>query len=118
MSGGEVAAVIGAVSALILVLGLLFALFSLVRALQSMRVAVEELRRETIPLLGDMRQTVQAANAELVRVDTLMTTAESVGATVDSASRLAYLLFSNPVVKVLAIGSGTARAARRLRRGS
>ena len=34
----------------------------------------------------------------------------------DSASRLAYLAFSNPVVKALAFGAGTQRAIKRFRR--
>ena len=116
MSGGEVAAVIGAVAAVIIAVGFLFALFSLTRTLQTLRLTVEELRRETMPLVSDMRVTVKHATGELERVDGILTTAESVGATVDSASRLFYLFFSNPVIKMLAVGSGTARAANRLRR--
>jgi len=42
--------------------------------------------------------------------------AESIGGTVDSASRLAYLAFSNPLIKAVALGTGTSRAVRRLRR--
>lgn len=118
MSGGEIGALIGSIAGLIVAIGLLFAMTSLVRTLQSVRVSVEELRREALPLLHDLRATVGRADAELTRLDELMTTAESVGATVDSASRLAYLFFSNPVVKVMALGTGTARAARRLRRVS
>jgi hypothetical protein len=53
----------------------------------------------------------------LARTDTILDTAESVGTTVDSFSRLAYLAFSNPLIKVMALGTGTARAARALRRG-
>src|SRR5688500_17312125 len=116
MSGGEVAAVIASVALVVAVVALLFALAALTRTLRTLRVAVEDLRRETLPVLTDLRTTVGTANAELLRVDSLLTTAESVGATVDSASRLAYLAFSNQVIKVLALASGTGRAARRLRR--
>ncbi len=35
---------------------------------------------------------------------------------VEAASRLAYLTFSNPVIKTLALGSGTLRALRSFRR--
>ncbi len=63
-----------------------------------------------------MSDTVHAANYELDRVDDLLGTAESIGGTVDSASRLAYLAFSNPVIKGLAVASGTGRAARSFRR--
>jgi hypothetical protein len=83
-----------------------------------LRVSVEELRQETIPLVSDLRNTVGQANAELGRVDTLLNRAESISSTVDSASRLAYLAFSNPLIKALAFGAGTTRAARRLRRSS
>ena len=55
------------------------------------------------------------ANLELERLDRLVTTAESVTGTVDSASRLAYLAMANPVIKGVAFASGTAKAARRLR---
>ena len=60
---------------------------------------------------------VQRANVDLERVDTVLHSAESIGATLDSGSRLLYLAFSNPLIKVLAVGAGTARAAKRLRRG-
>lgn len=116
MSGGEVAAVIASVALVVAVVALLFALAALTRTLRTLRTAVEDLRRESLPVLSDLRTTVSTANAELGRVDTLLTTAESVSATVDSASRLAYLAFSNPVIKALAIAGGTGRAARRLRR--
>ena len=117
MSAGEIAAIIVAVTSAVLVVGLLFALNALTRTMRSLRIAVEDLRRETVPLVSDMRGTVSRANEELTRVDTLLGTAESVGTTIDSGSRLLYLFFANPVIKALAFGSGTARAARRLRRG-
>ncbi len=116
MSGGDVAAVVGSVLGVVVAVALLVFLVSVTRTLQAVRASVEELRRETLPILGELRTTVGSANAELVRVDTLLTSAESISSTVDSASRLAYLAFSNPVIKTLAVGAGTARAARRFRR--
>ena len=116
MDASDVAAVVVAVAVAILVVGLLFAFASLVRTLAALREAVEQLRRETVPLVSDLRSTVTQANAELERVDGLLGTAESISATVDSASRLAYLAFSNPLVTARALGAGTARAARRFRR--
>lgn len=115
MSGGEVAAVIAAVALVVAVVALLFAMASLTRTLRTLRTVVDDFRREALPVLGDLRTTVHTANAELERVDTLLTTAESVSSTVDSASRLAYLAFSNPVIKVMAFLTGTGRVARRLR---
>ena len=116
MTAGEAAAMIAAVAGAILVVGLLFALASFTATLRTMRGAVEELRRETLPLITSMRTTLEQAHAELARVDTLLGTAESVGTTVDSASRLAYLAFSNPVIKAMAFGAGARGAVQRLRR--
>lgn len=116
MSGGEVAALIASIALVVGVVALLFALASLTRTLRTLRLTVDELRQEAIPILSDLRGTVSTANAELVRVDGLLTSAESVSATVDSASRLAYMAFSNPIIKAIAFSAGTGRAARRLRR--
>ncbi len=110
------AAIIAAVAGAILVVGLLFALASFTATLKAMRTTVEELRRETVPLVSDLRGTLEQANAELARVDGLLGTAESLGTTVDSASRLAYLAFSNPVIKAMAFGAGARGAFHRVRR--
>ena len=117
MNGTEIAALAAAFSFMVLCVGALFVLANLSRTLKSTRAAVEELRRETMPLLGNLRTTVDQANAELVRVDEILQRAESISATVDSASRLAYLAFGNPLIKIMALAAGTGRAARRLKRG-
>jgi len=116
MDATEVAAVAGAVAAGVLVVGLLVALSSLARTMRELREAVEELQRETLPLVRDMQGAVAQANHDLERFEGVLGTAESLGQTVDAASRLAYLTFSNPVVKAMALGAGVARAGRRLRR--
>jgi hypothetical protein len=116
LTAGDVAAIIIAVLLAIAVVGLLLVLRSLARTLASLRVTVDELRTNTVPLVADLHDTVKSANAELERVDGLLVTAESIGATVDSASRLAYLAFSNPMIKAAALAAGTGRVVRRMRR--
>jgi uncharacterized protein YoxC len=116
MTASEFAAVVGAFAIATIAVTLLLALWSLVRTLRVLRSSVEQLHSEVVPLVGQLRGTVDKASGELERVDGLLVSAESISATVDSASRLAYLFFANPVVKALAFGAGTARAARRFRR--
>ena len=116
MDGGEVAAIIASVCAVVAVLLLVFVTVSVTRTLTAVRLSVEEMRRTTLPVVEDLQRTVSAANAELQRVDGLLESAESVTATVDSASHLAYMAFSNPVIKAMAIGTGTVKAAKALRR--
>ncbi len=116
MSPAELAAIVAAVAFAMLVVGLLFAVGSLIRTLACVRVAVTDVRESAVPLLNDVHTAVRQANGDLERVEVLLDTAKSVSGTVDSASRLAYLAFSNPVLKSLAFASGTSRAMRRLRR--
>ena len=116
MDTSDAAAVVVAVACALAVAVLLVAIYALTRTLRELRTAIEDLRRETLPVVSEMRNAVGQANVELERVDNLLGTAESISTTVDSASRLAYLAFSNPVIKVIAFASGTGRAARRLRR--
>jgi uncharacterized protein YoxC len=116
MDTSDAAAVVVAVASGMAVLVLVWAIVALNRTLRELRSAIEEVRRETLPVVTEMRTAVTQANVELERVDTLLGTAESISSTVDSASRLAYLAFSNPVIKTIAFASGTGRAARRFRR--
>jgi predicted PurR-regulated permease PerM len=116
VSAGEIAAVIGSVVGTLVVIGFFVAFLGLLRTLRRLTESIEELRAHVVPLAGQWRQTVDQANAELTRVDGLITSAESVSQTVDSASRLAYLALSNPVIKLLAFTSGTGAALRRFRR--
>ncbi len=64
--------------------------------------------------MGELRDTVERAGAEVERVDDLLDTAEAISATVDSASRLGYLAFRAPVIRTVALGKGLGRGARRL----
>jgi hypothetical protein len=105
-----------AVVAAVLAVALIAVLTSLSRTLRSLRAVVDDLDREAGPLLAELRSGARKANAELDRVGDLVEAAESVTRTVDGASRLAFMTFSNPVVKVLALGSGMSRAGRRLRK--
>jgi hypothetical protein len=116
VDGGEVAAIIASVCAVVAVMLLVFAVVSITRTLTAMRLTIEEFRRTALPVVDDLQRTVSAANVELQRLDGLLESAESAAATVDSASHLAYLAFSNPVIKAMAIGTGTVKAARALRR--
>jgi uncharacterized protein YoxC len=112
----ELAALIVAIASVVAVVLLTFVLVAIARTLREVRAAVVLLRTETLPVMVEMGEVVRSANAELERVDDLLGTAETITGTVDSASRLAYLAFSNPVIKAAALASGTGRAARSLRR--
>ena len=71
---------------------------------------------QVVPLVDDLRVALEEANEELDRIDRLVGSAESISATVDATSKLAYRALSAPVIKTVAVTSGASRAARRLRR--
>jgi hypothetical protein len=116
MSSTELAALIVAIASVVAVVLLAVGLVSITKTLKEVRRAAELLRTQTIPVMVELGDTVRAANGELERVGSLLGTAESITGTVDSASRLAYLAFSNPVIKGMAVASGTGRAAKAFRR--
>jgi hypothetical protein len=114
MSADDVAVLVAASAAAVAAVGSLVAIAVLGRRVRELGRLVEDLRRETVPLVREARVVVEEAATEMVRVGDVLGSAESVSATVDSASRLAYRAFANPVVKVLAFGTGTGAALRRL----
>lgn len=116
LTASDLAAIIVAFAAVVGVVLMVFAITSLTRTLAAVRLSVEELRRETLPVIDELQRTVTQANSDLERLDTLLDSATSVTNTVDSASQLAYLAFSNPVIKAIAFASGTGRAVRAFRR--
>lgn len=89
---------------------------SLITTLRSLRSTVEDLRVETLSAVAELRATVALANGEIERVDSLLDTAETVGARVEATSRLAWLVMRNPLVKLASVSVATDRNARRLSR--
>jgi hypothetical protein len=116
VDASDSAAVIVACASVLALAVMVWAIVALTKTLRLLQQSVDEMRRETLPMVAEMRTAVGQANAELERVDVLLGTAESISSTVDSASRLAYLAFSNPLIKAIAFASGTAGASRRMRR--
>jgi len=114
MTTGEIAVLVAGIACLLAVIGLLVAIGSLRREVTRIGALADELRRQTVPLVADAHRVVDQAATEMERVGAVLDTTESVHATVDSASRLAYRAFANPVVKVLAVRAGAASGMRRL----
>lgn len=115
-AGEPVVAILVTIVATVVVMCLLAVVWMMTRTMRVLRATADDLRTESLALLADMRGALGLASAELDRVDGLLCTAEAISATVDSASRVAFQTLSSPVVKVLAFGTGTRKAARRLRR--
>jgi fibrillarin-like rRNA methylase len=71
---------------IVLVCAGLYAIRVLLRAIRDLLSAVEEVRSRLVPLLDKADVTVDALNAELLRVDAIVTQAAEVGDAVSTAS--------------------------------
>jgi prophage DNA circulation protein len=116
MSAGDWLAATGAVLLALVLGGLLFALGSVVLTLRELRATVRALQEQSIAMADEMRIALRDAEHEVDRVGALLSAAEMVGDRVDTASKIVSKTVTNPVVKVLALGTGTKRAVRRMRR--
>jgi hypothetical protein len=114
MTAGDLAAVILSVVMIGVIVAMALVVQALLRTLRETRATLDALRGEAVPLMGELRDTVERAGVEVDRVDDLLDTAETISATVDSASRLGYLAFRAPVIRTVALGKGLGRGARRL----
>jgi hypothetical protein len=114
VTAGDLAAVVVSVVMIAVIVAMALTVQALLRTLRELRRTLEELQGEAVPLMGELRDTVERAGAEVERVDDLLDTAETISATVDSASRLGYLAFRAPVIRTVALGRGIGRGARRL----
>jgi hypothetical protein len=117
MSAGEIAVLTASCVCCAAVIGLLVAIGSMRRETRALQAVADQLARRTMPLVADAHRAVDQAATELERVGAVLDSTESVHATVDSASKLAYRAFANPVVKVLAVRAGAASGIRRLASG-
>jgi hypothetical protein len=118
ISASDAIAIAVSVVATVVVLALLLCAVSLLRSARQMHALVEELTQHADSVLADAEDTMVQARAELRRVDDLVGSAEAITNTVGSASRLAHVAVSKPLIKVMAFRAGTARAGRRLRGAS
>ena len=115
MTAGQLALVVATVLCALGFAALCVALVRVLDALRSVQRELGELRAETRPLMAELRTSVLEARDDLDRFDRVLGSAEAISANVEGASRVARTALSAPIIKTVALASGTRRAARRLR---
>jgi hypothetical protein len=115
MTATDLALIVGTVLCVIGFTAMVVVLLRMLRALGELRGEVTMLRDETRPLLAELRQSVDTARDDLDRFDRVLGSAEAISSQVEGVSRVAKLALSTPIIKTVALASGTGRAARRLR---
>lgn len=116
LSATDLAVLVVTGTSIAAVVVLLFVLQRALAALRDVRATLDTITEQVVPLVDELARSVTDANAELDRVNRLVGSAESISATVDATSKLAYRALSAPVIKTVAITSGASRAAKRLRK--
>jgi hypothetical protein len=116
MTDGQLALVVATVLCAFGFAALAVALVRVLDALRELRGAVADLDARTAPLLQELRASVDEARHDLSRFDRVLGSAEAISDSVEGMSRVARVALSAPVIKSVALASGTGRAARRLRR--
>ena len=116
LSAADLALVVVTGCSIVAVGATLFGLRRLLITLRHVQRSVDELTATAQPLIDQLAVAIEDANEELARVDRLVGSAESISATVDATTKLAYRALSAPVIKTVAMTSGASRAAKRLRR--
>jgi hypothetical protein len=123
MTAGQLAVLMAAVLCCIGFTALVVVLMRVLDSLKALRGEVEALRNETRPLISELRSStrdalaaVEEARDDLDRFDRVLGSAEAISGAVAGGSRVARAALSAPVIKTVALGTGTTRAVRRLRR--
>ena len=113
---GSAAAMVGAIAWAVLVAFLGLMLVNVFRVLESTKMMIDDLRKETVPLLQEVTGTVSGVNKELDRVDGMVESAGNIVKSVERISGVVEQTVSSPLIKVAAFGAGATRAARKFRK--
>jgi len=116
-SAGDVALIVLAAFWGLLVLFLCVVLINVFRMLESAKMLIDGIREETVPLLSEVKVSVQNVNRELDRVDTMIETTGKIVGRVEKISKLVEDTVSSPLVKLIGFGAGLSKAVQRFRGG-
>jgi len=110
---GDVAGLIAAIAFVLLVGFLAVPLWKLGKLLDEARSSVRDVTEHSVPILDEAANTVASANTQLVKVDTITTSAASVSENVSALTGLYAATLGGPLVKVAAFSYGVRQAFAR-----
>ena len=87
------------------------------RVLTSTKELIDGVTSQTVPLLQNVNGTVSLVNQELIRVDGILSTAETVSATVGNMVNVVSSTVASPLVKLSALAYGLRKAAGKAAEG-
>jgi uncharacterized protein YoxC len=116
-TGGDLALLIIAIAFLGLSFFLCFVLMNTFRVLESTRMTIDAFRQETVPLLREVKGSVERANRELDRVDTMLVSATEIVGRAEKLSGLVEQAAASPLVKIISVGAGLKKGFGKVKGG-
>lgn len=113
LDGGDVALIVLSAFWGLLVLFLCIVLINTFRVLESSKMLIDTMREETVPLLREVKGSIERTNRELDRVDGMLVGASEIVGRVRRISGLVEEAVSGPLVKLVSFGVGLRKAASR-----
>lgn len=112
MSISEFAAILVAIAVVVIAVILVVAVNNLNRTLAKLEDTAHQLRDEGIGAFRELRQLVADADAELDKVDLVLDRADQATTAMSETSRRTHEAVQDPVIRSLAIASGSSKVAR------
>ena len=113
LDGGDVALIVLSSFWGLLVLFLCIVLINTFRVLESTKILIDSMREETVPLLREVKGSVERTNRELDRVDVVLEATGEIVGRVQRISGLVEQAVASPLVKIISLGAGLRRAVSR-----
>lgn len=118
MSAGQIAALVAAGAAVVLVLLVAVLVFKLGRTLDEATIAIRKAHENTDPLFDGANTTINHVNTQLERVDGITANARAVTGNVSALTSLFTATLGGPLVKTAALSYGISRAVRARRKAA
>jgi uncharacterized protein YoxC len=112
-SAGDTALIILAAFWALLVVVLCVVLLGTYNVLTSTKMTIDAMREETVPLLREVKVSIEKTNGHLDRVGTVLDSAGSIVKRVERISGLIEEAAASPIVKIISLGAGLRKAATR-----
>lgn len=114
-TAGDTALIVLAAFWGLLVLALCIVLLNTFRVLESTKMTIDMMREETVPILREIKTSIEKTNGHLDRVGTVLDSAGSIVGRVEKVSGLVEEAISSPIVKIIGLGAGLKTVAGRFR---
>lgn len=113
MTVTDFAAIIVAIAVVVAAVFLITAVNNLNNTLARLEDTATQLRTEGLAAFRELRQLVADADAELDKVDIVLDRADQATTAISETSKRTHEAVQDPLIRTLAVASGTGRVARR-----